>query len=86
MWYRVHLVWAGFELTTLVLIYTDCIGSYKSNYHTITTMAVSFVLRVVMTFRIYKKNMRNLILNELVFLKKTDLRNVALKILITIKK
>jgi hypothetical protein len=55
------------------LIYTDCIGSYKSNYHTITTMTVSFVLRVVMTFRIYiKKNMRNLILNELVFLKKTD--------------
>ena len=29
--------WAGFELTTLVVIGTDCIGSYKSNYHTITT-------------------------------------------------
>jgi len=27
----------GFELTTLVVIGTDCIGSYKSNYHTITT-------------------------------------------------
>ena len=27
----------GFELTTLVVIDTDCIGSYKSNYHTITT-------------------------------------------------
>ena len=27
----------GFELT-LVVIGTDCIGSYKSNYHTITTM------------------------------------------------
>ena len=26
-----------FELTTLVVIDTDCIGSYKSNYHTITT-------------------------------------------------
>ena len=24
-----------FELTTLVVIDTDCIGSYKSNYHTI---------------------------------------------------
>ena len=34
--YRVHLAWAGFELTTLVMIGTDCIGSYKSNYHTIT--------------------------------------------------
>ena len=26
--YRVHLAWAGFELTTLVVIGTDCIGSY----------------------------------------------------------
>jgi len=37
MLYRVYLVWVGFELTTLVVIGTDCIGSYKSNYHTITT-------------------------------------------------
>ena len=29
--YWVHLVWAGFELTTLVVIGTDCIGSCKSN-------------------------------------------------------
>ena len=36
--YQVHLTWARFELTMLVLIGTDCIGSYKSNYHTITTM------------------------------------------------
>jgi len=28
--YRVHLAWAGFELTTLVVIGTDCICSYKS--------------------------------------------------------
>jgi hypothetical protein len=34
---RVNLAWAGFELTTLVVIGTDCIGSYKSNYHMITT-------------------------------------------------
>jgi len=33
----VHLTWAGFELTTLVVIGTDYIGSNKSNYHTITT-------------------------------------------------
>ena len=32
----------GFELTTLVVIATDCIGSYKSNYHTITTMMIPF--------------------------------------------
>jgi len=37
MLYRVHLVWAGFELTTLVVIGIDCIGSCKFNYHTITT-------------------------------------------------
>jgi hypothetical protein len=33
MLYQVHLVWAGFELTTLVVIATDCIGSCRSNYH-----------------------------------------------------
>jgi hypothetical protein len=32
--YRV-LSLKGFELTTLVVIGTDCIVSYKSNYHTI---------------------------------------------------
>ena len=37
MLYRVHLSLEGFELTTLVVISTDCIGSYKSNYRTITT-------------------------------------------------
>ena len=29
--------WAGFELTTFVVIYTDCTCSCKSNYHMITT-------------------------------------------------
>ena len=37
MLYQVHLVWAGFELTTLVAIGTDYIINYKANYHTITT-------------------------------------------------
>jgi hypothetical protein len=31
--------WTGFELTTLMVIDIDCIGSCKSNYHTITTIA-----------------------------------------------
>jgi hypothetical protein len=44
MLYRVHLTWAGFELTTLVVITTDCIGSCKSNYHTITTMMAPIIL------------------------------------------
>ena len=29
--------WTGFELATLMVIGTDCTGSHKSNYHTITT-------------------------------------------------
>ena len=33
-----NLQWAGFALATLVVIGTDCIGSCKSNYHTIATM------------------------------------------------
>ena len=37
MWYRVHHAWAEFQLTTLVAIGTDGIGSYKSNYHMIIT-------------------------------------------------
>jgi hypothetical protein len=36
--YRIHLALVGFELTTLVVTSTVCIGSYKSNLHTITTM------------------------------------------------
>jgi hypothetical protein len=33
--YRVHLAMKGFKLTTLVVISIDCIGSLKSDYHTI---------------------------------------------------
>ena len=32
MLYRMYLACAGFELTTLVVIGTDCIGIYKANY------------------------------------------------------
>jgi hypothetical protein len=41
MLYRAHLALAGFKLTTLVGIGTDCIGSCKSNYHTITATILS---------------------------------------------
>jgi hypothetical protein len=37
MLYRVCLAWVGFELTMLVVLGTDYIGSCISNYHTITT-------------------------------------------------
>jgi len=36
--YRVHLAMNEVQLTTFVVIGTDCIGSCKSNYHTIMTM------------------------------------------------
>ena len=43
MLYRVHLAWAEYEHTRLVVIDTDCIGS-KYNYHTImTTTALCLV-------------------------------------------
>ena len=35
--YHIMLYRTGFELTTLVVIGTDCTGSSKSNYHPITT-------------------------------------------------
>jgi hypothetical protein len=33
----------GFKLTTLVVIGTDCIGKYKSNYHTIMTTTAPYI-------------------------------------------
>ena len=46
MLYRVHLARAGFELTTLVVIGTGSIVSYKSDYHTITTTS-SYLLFII---------------------------------------
>ena len=65
MLYWVHLVWAGFELTTLVVIDTDCIGSYKANYHTImTTKALTvegIILKWAMWFHISIKDAGNVV-------------------------
>ena len=36
--YRVHLASASSKLPILVVVDTDCIGSCKSNYHTIMTI------------------------------------------------
>ena len=44
MLYRVPFTWLGFKLTTLVVIGTVCIWSYKYSYHMITTMTVPFCL------------------------------------------
>jgi molybdopterin/thiamine biosynthesis adenylyltransferase len=44
MLHWVHLAWVGFEITTLVVIGTDCIGSCKSNYYTIRTTTMMDIL------------------------------------------
>jgi hypothetical protein len=36
MLYRAQLAWAVFELATFIMMGTDCIGSCKPKYHTIT--------------------------------------------------
>ena len=61
MLYQVHLAWAEFNLTTLVVIGTDGIGSCKSNDHTIMTiMAPRWIyISVIIHFYImatYKKD------------------------------
>ena len=43
----------GFELSTLVVIGTDCTGSYKSNYHTITTTTVTKQQNLEMQIYLY---------------------------------
>jgi len=48
MLYRVHLAWFGFKLTTLVAIHTDCIDSYKSNYHTIIITTARHVMVAIL--------------------------------------
>ena len=48
MLYRVQLTWAGFELKMLVVVCTDCIGSYKSNYHMITTMTAPVLVCIIL--------------------------------------
>ena len=50
--YRVHLAWARFKLTTLVVIGTDCTCSCQSNYHTIETTAVPSIIWNNPTMRI----------------------------------
>jgi hypothetical protein len=44
MLHWVHIAWAGFELTTFVMIGNDGIGSCKFNYHAITTTTIPFYM------------------------------------------
>ena len=72
--------WAGFELTTLVAIGIDGIGSGKSNYHTITTMTaflstlkrtltqIWMILkqtRILCNFSFYARNMCQFSINSI---------------------
>jgi hypothetical protein len=45
----------GFELTTLVVIGTDCISNCKSNYHMITTMMAAVIWRTDRQYNGQKK-------------------------------
>ena len=47
--------WSRFELTTSVVIGTDCIGSCKSNYHTITVTSTNRL-----NFNFNRDKMRNI--------------------------
>ena len=47
MLYRVHLPWLGFELATLVVFDTYCIGSWKSNYHTTSTTTARIYIYII---------------------------------------
>ena len=53
MLYQAHLAWAGFEITMLMVIGTDCIGSCKSNYHTITMAPIWCTLDYWLKIYIY---------------------------------
>ena len=55
MLYRVHLSWTGFELTTLVVMGTDCIyiGSCKPSCHTIMTTTAPQMNIIVTTCHQY---------------------------------
>ena len=57
MLYRAHLAWVEFELTTFVVMGTNCTGSYKSNCHTITvTTGLHRNIKMSLRFNwLYKK-------------------------------
>jgi hypothetical protein len=57
-----------FEIATLVAIGIDCIGSYKSNYHILTTMITGLVEIYPTTFTIDSGKALNL--NLEIFIKK----------------
>jgi hypothetical protein len=70
MFYRVHLAWAGFELTKLVLVGTDCINwnivesgvkHYNHNTH-----PFNYVFNLDLSIRIPHNNMAEILLNKVI--------------------
>jgi hypothetical protein len=51
------LPWWRFELTASVVIGTDCIGSYKSNYHTIMTIKGIRKNKIYLMYDLFGLNM-----------------------------
>jgi len=69
--------WAGFELTTLVVIDTDCICSCKSSYHTTrTTTMTAPTMSKQHTFTILGKNREYVYFYDIMFLLWFVLSNV----------
>ena len=61
MLYRTHLACAGFKLTTLVVIGTDYICSFNTNYHTTTTAPLlthSLLKHFMLLVKINKRHVR----------------------------
>jgi hypothetical protein len=68
--YWEHLSWAGFQLTTVIGIGTDCIVSCKSNYHSITTAPkLCNTVSIKQKYTIYMQ--RNLKINKSVVFSQT---------------
>ena len=58
LYHMYAFAWAGFELTTLVVIGTDCIGSFKSKYHTFTTTTVPYAFIDPSYINVWKSSQR----------------------------
>ena len=81
MLYRVQLTWAGFELKMLVVVCTDCIGSYKSNYHMITTMTAPVLVCIILPeVLVYNLSFLGILVKNLNQLAKIHTMNYYLKV------
>ena len=56
MLYRVHLTWAEFEFTTIVVIGTDSTGSHKSKYYAITTASKNYEKFIVWLLKLNNRS------------------------------